>query len=100
DTVEFLERFDIAGYFSAVVTREDAPSKPDPAPVRLAMERLGVSHAWMVGDTVDDLRSARGAGAVPIGVTVPGDDPSVLSQAARVLTDVNQLEEVLDAAKI
>ncbi|MGD2044410.1 MAG: aminotransferase class I/II-fold pyridoxal phosphate-dependent enzyme, partial [Acidimicrobiia bacterium] len=43
DAVEFLERFDIAGYFSAVVTREDAPSKPDPAPVRLAMERLGVS---------------------------------------------------------
>lgn len=100
DALEFLERFGIAEYFATVVTREDAPPKPDPAPVLLALERLGVNAAWMLGDTVDDLRSARGAGAVPIGVVVPGDDSAVLSEAARVLTDVNQLEEVLDAAKI
>ncbi len=41
---------------------EDATPKPDPAPVRLALERLGVATAWMLGDTPDDLAAARGAG--------------------------------------
>jgi histidinol-phosphate aminotransferase len=96
DAAEFLDRFGIADYFSAVVTREDAPAKPDPAPVRLALERLGLSRAWMVGDTVDDLTAAREAGVVPIGVAVPGDDRTALTGAARVLDSVNELEEVLD----
>lgn len=99
DAEEFLERFDIRQYFSAVVTREDAPSKPDPAPVRLALERLGVSRSWMFGDTVDDLRAARRAGVVPIGVFVPGDDRSVLAGAARIIDSVNEIEEVLDATQ-
>lgn len=96
DAAEFLDRFDIARYFSTVVTREDAPMKPDPAPVTLAMERLGVSRAWMAGDTVDDLMAARRAGVVPIAVVVPGDDRSALSVAARVLDSVNQIEEILN----
>lgn len=94
DAAEFLERFDIARYFTAVVTREDAPQKPDPAPVLLALERLGVSRAWMIGDTVDDLRAARDAEVVPIAVAVPGDDRTALAGAARVLDSIKELEEV------
>ena len=41
---------------------EDAPPKPDPQPVRLALARLGVERAWLVGDTPDDMRAARAAG--------------------------------------
>jgi histidinol-phosphate aminotransferase len=96
DADEVLRRFEIAACFGTVVTREDAPSKPDPAPVRLAMERLGVRHAWMVGDTPDDLLAAQAAGALPIGVIVPGYDPLALSGAARVLTSAEQIEELLD----
>jgi histidinol-phosphate aminotransferase len=99
DASEFLDRFDIGRFFSTVVAREDAPSKPDPAPVNLALTRLGVERAWMAGDTVDDLAAARAAGVVPIGVTVPGDDPSVLGAAARVVASVDQIEEVLDATQ-
>lgn len=99
DAEEFLDRFDIADLFSAVVTREDAPSKPDPAPVRLALQRLGVSHAWMAGDTRDDIDAARGAGVVPIGVSPPGDDPAPLSAAARVVSKVDEIQEVLDVTK-
>lgn len=99
DAEEFLNRFDLRPYFSAVVAREDAPSKPDPAPVRLALERLGVSRGWMLGDTVDDLRAARAAGVVPIGVVVPGDDRWALSPAARIVGSVNEIEEVLDATQ-
>ncbi len=100
DAEEFLERFDAYQYFSTVVTREDAPSKPDPAPVRLALDRLEATTAWMVGDTVDDLRAARGAGVVPIGLLAPGDEPAALSGAATLLTDLEELEEVLDVTKI
>jgi HAD superfamily hydrolase (TIGR01548 family) len=99
DAMEFLERFEVAGHFSVVVTREDAPSKPDPAPVRLALQRLGVTRAWMVGDTVDDLAAARAAGVVAIGVEVPGDDAAALVGAARVLGSVGEIEEVLDGTQ-
>jgi histidinol-phosphate aminotransferase len=99
DAEEFLERFSISALFSTVVTREDAVSKPDPAPVRLALDRLGVEVAWMIGDTIDDIRSARGAGVVPIGLTPPGEDPGSLSGAATVLARLDELEEVLRATK-
>jgi len=101
DAERFLTERGIAGCFQTVVTMEDAPIKPDPAPVRLALERLGVATAWMVGDTPDDLRAARGAGVLPIGVVAPGDDPEsttaslLRAGAAAVLSDVREILEVL-----
>ncbi|RYE93321.1 MAG: TIGR01548 family HAD-type hydrolase [Myxococcales bacterium] len=71
DADRFLARFDLARLFTAVITMDDAPLKPDPAPVRLALARLGVTDAWMIGDTPDDVRAARAAGVVPLGVTAP-----------------------------
>jgi len=97
----FLEREGIAGLFRATICMEDAPRKPDPAPVRLALARLGVRRAWMVGNTPDDVRAAAGAGVLPLGVVAPGDDiPATAaalaeSGAARVLDQVADLEEIL-----
>jgi HAD superfamily hydrolase (TIGR01549 family) len=71
----------LEGFFATVVCLEDAPRKPDPAPVRLAMDRLSVARAWMVGDTPDDARAARRAGVLPIGI-VSGDDGLDASQTA------------------
>jgi HAD superfamily hydrolase (TIGR01548 family) len=99
DAAEFLDRFDIGRFFSAVVTREDGPSKPDPTPVRVALSRLGVDRSWMFGDTIDDLTAARGAGVVPIAVTVPGDDRSALAASARIVESTDEIEEVLNATK-
>ncbi len=101
DCDRFLDRFGLRPFFRAVVCMEDAPIKPDPAPVRFALERLGVRHAWMVGDTRDDTDSARGAGVVPIGVVAPGDDVEaarrVLEAAgiARVLGKLDDLEAMI-----
>jgi HAD superfamily hydrolase (TIGR01548 family) len=99
DAIEFLERFGLAGGLAALVTREDAPLKPDPGPVKLALETMGVSRAWMLGDTPDDLAASKGAGVVPIGVIAPGDDPKRarerLRAAARVLDQTTDLEEML-----
>ena len=98
DLDTFLDRFELRGLFAAQVCMEDAPLKPDPAPVRLALSQLGVSRAWFVGDTPDDARAARAAGALPLGVLAPGEhDPLPLHRAGagRVLTDPNAVETLL-----
>ena len=62
----------IEGLFDVVVTTEDTVRhKPDPAPVLLALERLGrtAAGACYVGDAPFDLRAARAAGVAAIGVT-------------------------------
>jgi len=97
----FLTREGVADLFDTVVCLEDGPLKPDPAPVREAMRRMGVSRVWMVGDTPDDMNAAASAGALPIGVIAPADHADRSSTALRnsgaaaVLTDVAALEEIL-----
>ena len=101
DAERVLSENNIDDLFAAVVCMEDAPAKPDPAPVHLALERLGVATAWMVGDTVDDVRAARRAGVLPIGVPAPGEDPAAAKTAfedagaAVVLDFPSDLEGVL-----
>ncbi len=101
DAERFLAEAGISGLFGAVVAMEDAPSKPDPAPVRLALERLGVRRAWLAGDTPDDIVAARAAAVLPLGVIAPGEDPTAATDtlrdagAWRVLTTLTELEELL-----
>lgn len=101
DAERFLRHAGVDGLFRAIVCMEDAPAKPDPAPVELALRRLGVSRAWMLGDAPDDVRAARGAEVVPVGVVMPGADAAdagaalLSAGAARVLTGVSLVEEVL-----
>ncbi len=96
----FLDRFELRGLFGAVVCMEDAAIKPDPAPVRLAMAQLGVAAAWMIGDTPDDVASARAAGVVPLGIAPPGEAEGVerdllCAGAARVMVSLHDLESML-----
>lgn len=97
----FLETHNIAQYFSKLVCMEDAPLKPNPAPVRLLQEQLGTTTAWLLGDTRDDIEAARQARVLPLGILAPGDEPesstkTLLSAgAARVLNNVNELEDLL-----
>lgn len=98
DALEFLERFELTDLFSVIVCMEDAPSKPDPAPVLLALRQLGCNRAWMLGDTPDDLTAARRAGVVPIGIVAPGEDnvdTLTGAGAASVLTTPTALQELL-----
>ena len=101
DAERFLAEHGLGGVFKAVVCMEDGPLKPDPAPVRAALDRLGVDTAWMVGDTPDDVRAAAAAGVVPVGVVAAGDEPdrarSTLegAGAAFVLDAITDLEGVL-----
>lgn len=67
-----LFRHGFADCVTTLVCHEDGPGKPDPAPVRLALQRLGVSAAWMLGDNPGDVLAARRAGVVPLAVRPHG----------------------------
>ena len=56
-------------HFRSLVGAGDAAAdKPDPAPVRRALEGSGIAPqaAWLVGDTALDMQCAASAGAVPV----------------------------------
>lgn len=97
----FLKRHSLQDLFEVVVAREDAPLKPSSIPVRLAMRRAGVSRAWFVGDTPDDMRAACGAGALGVGVVPPGMKASAWREvlqkggAAWVVKGVDDLTRLL-----
>ena len=70
-TAHFLREHELAAFFQVVTTRHDTwLLKPSPAPIRRTARLLGVEpgDCAMVGDTAMDIRSAKSAGAVAIGV--------------------------------
>lgn len=75
DAEFLLNLHGLSDLFDSVVCMEDAALKPSPEPVLLACSQLGTKRAWMFGDTPDDIRAARAAGVLPIGVVAPGEDP-------------------------
>ena len=54
----------IGKHFEAVMTSADAPVKPDPTMIRLALGKLGVraDEAVFVGDNKEDMQAGEGAG--------------------------------------
>ncbi len=98
----FLQKFSIENLFSTVICMEDAPMKPDSRPVKMALEKLSVKRAWMIGDTVDDILAAKGAGVISLSFLSPQE--SNIQQrskhllkmgSARVLNNFEKLLEVL-----
>ena len=69
-----LRGLDICGlsrHFEVIITPEDVRNaKPDPEPVLLALERLGVpaAEALFVGDSPHDIAAGRAAGTRTAGV--------------------------------
>jgi phosphoglycolate phosphatase len=50
-------------FVGCVIGGDSLPArKPDPAPLLEAMRQLGATHAWMVGDSANDVGAARAAG--------------------------------------
>ena len=58
------------GHFTTLIGAGDAAAdKPDPAPIRLALDRLGAAagpNVWYVGDTALDMQAARAAGVTAV----------------------------------
>jgi HAD superfamily hydrolase (TIGR01549 family) len=85
-----LARIGVGELLSVRVYGEDTPDgKPDPAPLRLALEMLGgrpASESIYVGDALDDMRMAASAGAHGIGITSMLATPADLVAAGAVDT--------------
>jgi len=104
ETSYVLQRFDVAGCFSVVITMEDVPSdknKPDPYGIELALKNLSSDLAHYFGDTVDDMVAATKAGVTPVGVVSPRSDAVMQREvllrhgASQVLDSINDVMEVL-----
>ncbi len=70
-TLQFLEQYDLRGFFRAIATaRTCRRTKPSPDPLLWAAEQLGLppESCVMIGDTTVDIRTGRAAGAQTIGV--------------------------------
>lgn len=69
-------------WFEVIVTADEpVPHKPDPAPVRLALERMTETpeRAAFVGDSVWDLRAGRGAGVTTVAALWGPFDETLLA---------------------
>lgn len=99
DAEYLLRLHGLSDLFESVVCMEDAALKPSPEPVQLACRQLGTKRAWMFGDTPDDIRAARAAGVMPIGVIAPGESPERATAilqgigAAKVITSIIDWEK-------
>jgi HAD superfamily phosphatase len=99
ETVYILRKFGVESFFDAVVAMEDYPpekAKPDQLPIRLALEKLGMQEAVYVGDSVDDIASAKGAGVRAFGCIPPQVSASNLRELLREKGAEKILEKISD----
>jgi len=70
DILPILGSLGIADAFNEIITADDTHiSKPDPAPYKLAMKKLGVTSGLAIEDTPAGIASAKGAGLKVLSVT-------------------------------
>ena len=99
-TMRFLEQYDLAKYFDAIVTGLSAVhTKPYPDPVLLAAKKMNVSpeHCLMIGDTTVDIRAGKSAGTQTLGVLCGvGEEPELRQIGAdEIVEDTTKLLEIL-----
>ena len=84
--------------FGTLIAREDAPFKPDPRPLLLACERLGVTpaDAWMVGDGQYDIEAGRAAEVRTVWMS-HGRPKSFEAKPWRTARDLRGLVELLES---
>ena len=99
-TREFLDIFELTGYFQEIVTAITVEhTKPFPDPILYAADRLGVApeNCLMIGDTIVDIRAGRAAGAQTAGVLCGfGEEDELKRQGADIILEsTSQLADIL-----
>ncbi len=102
-TLAFLDQFDLAKYFDAIVTALSTEhTKPYPDPILLAAQKMNTAPeaCLMIGDTTVDIRAGKSAGAQTAGVLCGfGEEPELKHFGADlILPSTAQLADVLLAA--
>lgn len=85
-------------HFDICITREDGKFKPDPAPLFLACEKLGIKpdDAWMVGDGYHDIEAGAAARMRTIWIS-HGTQRDFTAEPAHVVKDLIELRKFLEA---
>jgi len=105
ETLYVLRKFQVENLFDAIVVMEDYPpekAKPDPYPIRLALERLNNEAAIYVGDSVDDITAAIRAKVKAVGCIPPGVSEEPLKElllkrgAENVLKNVDEIRLLVE----
>ena len=95
--VELVRRLGISGFFGALVGADTLPvRKPDPAPYRLAVERVGGGRSMLVGDSDTDRQTGLAAG-VPVALVTFGPEGQAVArlQPEALLDHFDDLAEVV-----
>lgn len=82
-------------YFHTIIGSGDAVAdKPSPAPLNLALERMGLKPStdiWFIGDSPVDWACAQQSGCRPFSIHIPSADPAILH-----INDLQHLGELVD----
>jgi len=91
-----LERHRLS--FHVLVTREDGPFKPDPAPLLAACSKLNVDlrEVWMVGDGQYDVEAGNAAGIATVWIS-HGKPKPFAAEPWKTVTTLCALLELLRA---
>ena len=91
--------FDFGGYGDDFPDRNDVAAETATAAQKALGDRFDVSKAWVIGDTVNDIRCARSIGAKVLTVETGGDCRAALEKSAPdfLLKDLNHVSCWLDS---
>jgi HAD superfamily hydrolase (TIGR01509 family) len=97
-----IRDFGVRDYFDVCVCGDDLPErKPNPAPLRAALKRLGARphETLYIGDTAEDIEMARRARVHAVGVLGPFPTAERLSAASPevILSSIRELPRYLAA---
>lgn len=96
--VELVRQLGITGLFGALVGADTLPvRKPDAAPYRLAVERVGGGWSMLVGDTETDRKTGLAAG-VPVALVTfgPGGRDVQRWQPEALLDHYDELQDIAE----
>ena len=87
--------------FDTVLTREDAPAKPDPTGVIAICQQWGLDpgDVLFVGDYLFDLQDGHNAGTRAV-LFAPGPVPSWSDQADWLVSGFDELDELIDRLRL
>lgn len=94
-----IDRLDLGGHFDALVGGDTAgAAKPDPRPIRWAMDAIAASRGVLVGDSDTDIAAAANAG-IPVLISECGYGPlERRADAFALLPDFSRLPALVRQA--
>ncbi len=93
-----IETLGLTSLFDVIVGADTTEAaKPDPAPVRLCLEKTGAARAAFIGDSDTDIRAADAA-ALPCFVANFGYGPVTLADRATVFSSYREAAPLIEGA--